>query len=104
MSRQRLPDRRECVIQSIDFEGIAIDFSIGLAADGSPKEVFARLRKPGSTLDRLIDDATTIISLALQSGLTIREMEHSLGRLSGGGRSSALGVIVDAMAAEVTHD
>lgn len=103
MNRERLPDRRPSITRSIDFEGIVIDFSIGFGLDGEPREIFARLRKPGSALDRLLDDATVALSLALQSGVTLEQLQHSLGRISDGTRASALGVMIDAMISEAAE-
>ena len=79
----------------------ALNEAIGFDLTGRPRETFARLEKTGSDLDLLLDDIGVLISLALQHGASPADLAHSMGRVSSGERSSILGHLVDALAAEV---
>jgi len=85
--RQRLHNRRYNVTNVIEtmtdkyYVSFGIDprtFDIG--------EVFIRGSKIGSDMDILLDDATVVLSLALQYGVPLDQLIHSLhsGREEGG--------------------
>ena len=102
--RKRLPDRRQVVRREFesdpqDERGVPCTVSIGFADDGRPAEVFLSTRKRGSMFDALMHDAGIAISLALQHGATVEEMEHSFGRTSDGKRTTVLGTAIDFAAA-----
>ena len=97
--RQRLPNRRQSETVSLEFENQKFDIGIGFFPNGQPGEVFARGQKPGSQMDTLLDDVGTVVSVALQSGVSPLALSKSLGRAGPDGpRSSILGCIVDALA------
>ncbi len=80
-ARARLPDRRPAVTVEISWHGHAFTVSAGYAADGRVREVFASGGHTGSDLQRLIDDACVIISLALQYGARPQDLAPSLGSM-----------------------
>lgn len=98
-TRARLPNRRQARTTTLSFVGQQFGIGIGFYPDGNPGEVFARSTKPGSQLDCLLDDVGTVVSIALQCGISPLQLGKSLGRGGQGGpRSSVLGVIVDLLA------
>lgn len=100
MSRATLPTRRPNATRTLEINGHRIHLTIGFNSLAEPREVFARLEKPGSDLDLLLDDIGVLISLTLQHGAGTAALAHSMGRLSSGERASILGHLVDAVAAE----
>ncbi len=91
--RQRLPDRRESRIETIEFDGIVYDVNFGFHPDlddGRIKEVFIAAQakhKHGSTIQCLSSDAAVLISMLLQHGVEPAGIGHSL--LAVGGPQSA---------------
>lgn len=103
-AREVLPPRRMNASVAAEFEGMPLTICIGFDLAGRPLEVFASGHKSGSTLQRLIDDACVLVSLALQHGVAAEALGKSLGRLPvwrGGapveGPASAIGLIVEAV-------
>lgn len=102
--RERLPDRRPAVTGEVTWAGHRISVSAGFAADGRVAEVFASGARYGSDLQRLLDDACVVISLALQHGARPSGLGRSLGRLpvpganEAEGPASVLGAVVDWLA------
>jgi ribonucleoside-diphosphate reductase alpha chain len=101
MSRATLPHRRPNTTRTLELNGHRIHLTIGFDPLDRPREMFARLEKPGSDLDLLLDDIGVLVSVALQHGATPADLAHSMGRLSTGERASILGHLIDALAAEV---
>jgi hypothetical protein len=97
--RERLPNRRRAESRTFEFNNQFFEVGYGFYENGRPGEVFARSTKPGSQIDTLLDDAGTIVSVALQSGISPLALAKSLGRTGPDGpRSSILGCIIDALA------
>jgi len=102
--RERLPDRRPAVTGEVVWSGHRIAVSAGFLADGRVGEVFASGARYGSDLQRLLDDACVVISLALQHGARPADLGRSLGRLPVPGSeeahepASVLGAVVDWLA------
>lgn len=100
--RERMPQRREA--DTIDVEHIATDslgntiaqdftITLGRHADGRIAEVFIDVpyqqRKFATAL--LGKDVATLISIALQHGSTVEELQAAMGR----GEASRMGKIVE---------
>jgi hypothetical protein len=77
--RERLPDRRPSVTVSLDWSGHVFAITAGHAADGRVREVFASGLRGGSDMQRLVDDACVVISVALQFGARPGDLRRSLG-------------------------
>lgn len=79
MSRERLPNRRPSVTETISFGPHEFHLTVGFSRDGRPLEIFCRCRKSGSELDALIDDAAVIASRLLQHGDPLEAIARGLG-------------------------
>ena len=86
--RRRLANRRPNRIETIEVGGRSIVACFGLDTAGRVREVFADGAKSGSDLETAIDDAATLLSLALQSGYRAQDL---VGRFS---RDGILGALV----------
>lgn len=108
MTRARLPDRRPSANFAVTWatEAGAQHFTLTAGYDpatGQVAEVFyADGQKSGSALQHTIQDACVLISIALQHGIALAELAHSLGRAPLYGQTvpaSPIGAIVDALMA-----
>lgn len=100
MPRERLPNRRPSETRTVEYHGTRFELTIGFRPGPGapvPAEVFCRSAKPGSDLDQLLDDASVIVSLALQHGADPAAIGRSLGRLHDQ-PASVLGAIADVLA------
>ncbi|UQD69580.1 hypothetical protein JEY40_26630 [Bradyrhizobium japonicum] len=95
MSREQLPSRR--LNETLEFErdGIRITLTVGYKPDGSVGEVFLNADRSDSMLDVLMSDAAIIASLALQYGVSLRQLAHSIKRDKFGIASSPIGAALD---------
>jgi hypothetical protein len=92
--RERLPNRRFSVTETVAWNGHELHISVGFDHGGRPGEVFARLAKVGSNLDAALDDAAVLTSRLLQRGETLADLERGLGRDSTGAPTSIVGHVV----------
>jgi len=77
--RQKLPNRRPSVTRILDTPTDRYYISFGIDPKSSDiREVFIRGSKIGSDMDILLDDASLIMSLSLQHGLSLDQLMHSL--------------------------
>lgn len=94
MTRTVLPNRRPCVTVDTLINGKAMTIGIGFdPATGKPMEAFADIAK-GTDQQHTISDACVAVSVALQYGVPMDALEHSLGRVPAwvqDGDSMALG-------------
>jgi hypothetical protein len=67
--RQRLPNRRRSITEDITIGNAALSPCIGFDHAGRPAEVFICGAKDGSGLAAILDDASVVISVALQHGI-----------------------------------
>ena len=77
--RAPLPPRRPSVTREVEIGGRRITVTVGFYLDGRPGEVFAGGHKEGSEMQRVMDDACVIISVALQHGVRPVALAASLG-------------------------
>jgi hypothetical protein len=94
-SRQRLPNRRECVSFSFECEGLPYTATLGRFPDGRLAEVFISNHKAGSMADSAAKDSAVVCSIALQFGVPVDVIRPALLRNSQGKASSPLGVALD---------
>lgn len=103
MSRERLPNRRPSVTETItwpDPHGRPVDVTAGFSVDRRVLETFVRSAgQEGSDLGFLLDDAAVLLSRLLQHGDLLPEIAAGLGRTSTGDRSSIIGAVVDRLIA-----
>ena len=109
MSREELPKRRATVTLPVSYkkaDGSKQTYivSFGIAPDGKIKEWFCTSLKSGSDLQALLNDASIAVSIALQTGTTMRELADKFGERRAEGENtgppdSPLGAIARAGAA-----
>ena len=74
--RQKLPNRRLSVTCLM---GDQYHVSFGLdPRNGALREVFIKGSRIGSDMEMLLDDASVVLSLALQYGVPVDQLVHSL--------------------------
>lgn len=94
MTRQRLPNRRDNILRNFTFEGRRFTICAGLdPLTGEVREAFLNgdQTKVGSHEEFILEDASVLISLALQNGIPIERMRHSLGRDGRGNPATVIG-------------
>ena len=79
MTRQSLPSRRPSVTYATEWDGHQITVTVGYYLDGIPGEVFADVAK--GALRATLADACTIISIALQHGISPDDLAKSIGKV-----------------------
>jgi len=100
--RQKLNNRRPTITRVLETETAKYYVSFGLdLGDYNIREVFIRGSKSGSDMDILLDDASVVLSLALQYGLPLEQLLHSLhtGREEGG--TSIIAKVIAVMNEEI---
>jgi len=70
--RRRLPDERRAISHHFSIGGQEGYLTVGVYEDGSPGEIFVRMAKEGSTVSGLMDGFATVMSIALQHGVSLR--------------------------------
>ncbi len=81
MTRNRLPDRRPCVTVDVIHNGRTVTVGVGFdPVTGQFTEAFADAAK-GSEQQHALADACILASIALQHGLPVEALEHSLNRV-----------------------
>ena len=78
--RNRLPNRRQAVTTEIEVAGQRVAASVGFYPDGRPAELFLSAGKSGSGIAAILDDASVIISIALQHGIPAAALSRSIAR------------------------
>lgn len=78
-TRRRLLNRRPLERETLSLDGhdYTVDAGIELHT-GAVRELFLHAAKPGSTLDTLLDDIATVISVSLQFGVPIEALAKSV--------------------------
>ena len=67
--RERLPNRRPALTQDLDIGGCHVAATIGFDPEARPREVFLSGAKVGSEMAGILDDASVVISIALQHNI-----------------------------------
>ncbi len=83
-ARERMPDRRSSVTQTLEVASQIFDATIGFDKHGRPREVFLTGAKEGSLLAAILADAAVAISVALQHGVPVASLAKSVGHLPAG--------------------
>ena len=95
MTREQLPNRRLNETQEFDRNGIHITMTVGFKSNGDVGEVFFNADRSNSMLDVLMSDAAIIASIAMQTGVTLRQITHAIKRDKFGIASSPIGAALD---------
>ena len=102
-SRNTLPNRRSSVNFTLEFQGEHYDVTTGFYDDGKFGEIFInRVRdksaaKLGQQLEATCRDVAIVMSLALQHGVDLADLKHSITRDDDGVPMSIVGAIVDSV-------
>jgi hypothetical protein len=98
MSRQRLPNRRQC--ETFEFTHAGLDFTLcaGFYPDGRIAEIFLSSNKPGSPIEAIARDGTVTVSIALQFGVDLETIKQALTKDHDGGPATLLGAALHALA------
>jgi hypothetical protein len=96
--RRRLPSRRNAATETLVIGNTMVTASIGFDETGQPAEVFLSGAKDGSGMAAILDDASVVISIALQHGIPAKVLAKSISRAPDPmGRISAASVIGGAL-------
>ena len=80
--RHRLPNRRSSETQTLCVGNLVFVATIGFnPADGRPREIFLTGAKDGTDMAAILDDASVVISVALQHGVSAAALAKSVARL-----------------------
>ena len=79
--RARLPSRRPAITQNIIGGNITLSASVGFDETGRPAEIFLSGAKDGSGLAAILEDASVVISVALQHGIRGAALAKSIARI-----------------------
>ena len=107
MPRAMLPDRRFSISSTLEFQSERYDVTVGFYPNGQFGEIFInRIRdktasRLGQQLDGTCRDAAIVLSLALQHGLLLADLKHSITRDDDSSPMSIIGMIVDSIAEDV---
>lgn len=81
MLRIRLPNRRPAETQDIACGNLRLTATVGFDRAGQPAEIFLCGAKDGSGLAAILDDASVLISIALQHGIPAVVLRKSVARI-----------------------
>lgn len=95
MPRTRLPLRRHAITFNLIVSNATVIATVGLDPNNfKPRELFLTGVKTGADMAAILDDVSVVISVALQHGITAREMAHSVSP----GHASVLGAALELIA------
>lgn len=98
MTRTPLPNRRMHETIRFDHGGLSYAVGLGRARRGDPvSEIFINCGKVGSLAETLARDSAVILSIALQSGVSIELLRRAITRDANGEPSGPMGTILDLM-------
>ena len=101
-ARRSLANRRPNETTDLTWQRQQIAVCVGFDDEGRPAEIFARLKKPGSELDLVLDDIGVMLSLLMQHGVAPEQLAHSVGRAHAQ-PASVVGALVDLLAGDPAH-
>ena len=100
MSRERLPNRRRSITDSITWGGSRVHVTAGFSDNGRLLETFIRGGgRGGSERDHMLDDIAVALARLLQHGDRLEALAAGVGRLPTGEPASILGAVVDRLLA-----
>ncbi len=80
--RRRLPNRRPGETHALSVGNHTFTATFGFdPADGRPREIFLAGAKDGTEMAAILDDASVVISVALQHGVSAGALAKSVARL-----------------------
>jgi hypothetical protein len=91
--RAKPDNRRESVVKDLRFNGKRYHISYS-ERDGKIYECFAHSPKIGTDVDAILATACTVISIALQCGASLEDMEQAALKLEDGSPADIVGAIL----------
>ena len=80
--RHRLPNRRPCETLDLQLPHATVTACVGFdPADGRPREIFLSGAKDGTEMAAILDDASVVISIALQHSVSAAALAKSVARV-----------------------
>ena len=79
--RRPLPNRRMAETYGLDVGGKRLTATIGYFPEGLPAELFLSGAKDGSGMSAILEDASVVISIALQHGVSAAALAKSIARI-----------------------
>jgi ribonucleoside-diphosphate reductase alpha chain len=79
--RHHLPKRRCSITEDITIGNTVLSACVGFDQVGRPAEIFLSGAKDGSGLAAILDDASVVISIALQCGIPAAALAKSIARI-----------------------
>lgn len=101
MTREHMPARRYTEIFDINCLGSKYAVQVGHYADGRVGEVFISSHRVGSQADINARDAAVLLSLAIQNGISPKDLLESLMHDANGEPEGIVGMIVAAVVAGI---
>ena len=96
--RQRLPNRRGCVVFDFEHRGLRFTCSFSGYPNGDIAEIFLQNHKNSSSADVIVRDGAVIASLGLQYGCPLEALTGALLRDPNGEAASPIGAALDLVA------
>lgn len=93
--RERLPNRRPNESFGFEKDGHRYDVTVGKYRDGRLAEIFIGCGKIGTAIEVNARDGAILISLLLQHGCPLNEIQRALTRNMDGSAAGPLGALVD---------
>ena len=80
--RRRLPNRRPSETRTLTVGNLTFAATVGFdPEDGRPREVFLDGAKDGTEMAAILDDASVVISISLQHGISAAALAKSVARV-----------------------
>jgi hypothetical protein len=79
--RRRLTQRRRAETVDLAVGSVTVSATIGFDVDDEPTEIFLSGAKDGSGLAAILEDASVVISVALQHGVPVSALAKSISRI-----------------------
>ncbi len=80
--RRRLPNRRPSETRTLALGNLTFVANVGFdPQDGRPREIFLDGAKDGTDMAAILDDASVVISIALQHGSPVAALAKSVARV-----------------------
>jgi hypothetical protein len=95
MSRKTLPLRRHCETFDIGYNSTQYTISVGLYENQEVAEVFITGAKAGSEFEAVARDAAVVLSIALQYGVPVHVLAHSITRNIDETPRTIMGAVLD---------
>ena len=92
-----MPQRRCSETRSLSFRNRTLTLTVGFYPTGEIGEIFTDVARSGEDLAAIARDASIVLSLALQHGITAESIRHAVTRNGSGEAASIVGVIADAL-------